>query len=612
MQAPIHTLGILLFLAVHSSGAIRPSTTNDSQHRCGSVLCQTVSELFSKAKLNYGYNYVATIPAGAMNLTIKQMSRSDNLLALKSTDDIFIINGNNRASESGTFEYNEDVYDYNRELGTILSRGPLIKPVVLLVFARGLNTGIKYDYIVPVSSASIGDEEEMQMQWNELGQPIDDLDDNYVDGTVSAQLTRARERKRRKFTWKLLGFGQCNRSCGPGVQPPIFRCIRDSPTRYYSPKRCAFAEKPTFSEDIYHCNRGLCPAFWRAGDFGECICAEGAVEGERTRYIRCVQEQITGKIAEVSEDLCKQEKLPELKETCNCPKLLRRKIYARAQDRPQKVYSRLIGSAATIRQMYNASMLQRRHIRDDRVDKAGVWLMSDWNQQCSDSCKPGYEVRSIYCDRTPPYTDLCDLRFTPEQKRVCAANADAQNEAKTCPQGEWFASEWSNCTGDCFSLQRKRTVLCLRDGVVVDDDECAGSERPKDLDKCTARDVSYCGPKWHYSEWSECSRTCGEGVQRRYAKCLDYDWKQNTMIESNNCKYLDREPVYGACNVQKCEELSGGRVESKLSRTNGDDDADEGESCTDDFANCKRINRQRLCKLQYYQTYCCQTCQGNV
>lgn len=39
-----------------------------------------VSEVFSKAKLSYGYNYVHTIPAGAMNLTAKQLARSDNLL----------------------------------------------------------------------------------------------------------------------------------------------------------------------------------------------------------------------------------------------------------------------------------------------------------------------------------------------------------------------------------------------------------------------------------------------------------------------------------------------------------------------------------------------------
>lgn len=46
---------------------------------------------------------------------------------------MFLINGNNRASESGIFEYNDDSYDYNRELSIITSKGPISKPVVLLV-----------------------------------------------------------------------------------------------------------------------------------------------------------------------------------------------------------------------------------------------------------------------------------------------------------------------------------------------------------------------------------------------------------------------------------------------------------------------------------------------
>lgn len=33
-------------------------------------------------------------------------------------------------------------------------------------------------------------------------------------------------------------------------------------------------------------------------------------------------------------------------------------------------------------------------------------------------------------------------------------------------------------------------------------------------------------------------------------------------------------------------------------------------NCKDDVSNCQRINRQRLCKLHYYKTYCCATCSG--
>ncbi|XP_067620224.1 thrombospondin type-1 domain-containing protein 4-like [Eurosta solidaginis] len=590
--------------AVHESGAIRPATTNDAQTKCGSVLCEIVSEVFSKAKLGYGYNYVHTIPTGAMNLTVKQLARSDNLLALKTIEDMFLINGNNHPSESGTFQYNDDTYDYNRESGVITAKGPISRPIMLLLLVRGPNAGVKYDYTMPVPSSSITEEEELQLQWNEVGQPLEEIDDNLVDGvTVSSQIARARDRKRRKFAWKLLGFGECNRSCGPGIQPPIFRCVRETPTRYYSSKRCAFVEKPVFSADIYHCNRGLCPAYWRVGDYGECKCADGEEEGARTRYVNCVQEQNNGQIEEIAEDLCEQEKLPELKETCNCPKMNRRKMYARGPDKAPRVLSRMIGTPSTIQSIYNSSTPLRRHLRDDRLDKAGMWLMSDWNQECSNVCGAGWEYRSIYCDRTPPYTDLCDFRFTPEQKRVCSGS----QQAAACERGTWFTSEWGNCTGDCFNLQRRRSVLCLRDGMAVDESECDLASRPRTLMNCTHKEVTFCAPKWHYSEWSECSRSCGEGVQRRYAKCLEFDWKQKAMIESSNCRYLEREPVYGTCNEQKCEELNTlYDVEPDTLKN-----IEPPTKCKDEVTNCRQINRKRLCKLHYYKTYCCATCKGS-
>lgn len=34
------------------------------------------------------------------------------------------------------------------------------------------------------------------------------------------------------------------------------------------------------------------------------------------------------------------------------------------------------------------------------------------------------------------------------------------------------------------------------------------------------------------------------------------------------------------------------------------------QNCREELNNCKRINRERLCKLDYYKTYCCLTCHG--
>ncbi|XP_055851602.1 thrombospondin type-1 domain-containing protein 4-like [Episyrphus balteatus] len=578
--------------AVHKTGAIRGVTTNDVKTKCGSVLCRPISEIFSKATLPHGYFYITTIGSGATNLTIKQMASSDNRLAIRSIDNKFIVNGNNYVSESGTYEYNGDAFDYDKELQIIESKGPLSKSIDVLLIVRGINPGVKYDYNIPVASAGISDSEEGETHWNEQGVPLDDVEENKIPDVNEGQPIKPKDRKRRKFSWKLLGFGPCNRSCGAGVRSPIFRCIKDSATRFYTPRRCMFSEKPVFHEDIYKCNLQLCPAYWQTMEYGECVCTDGV--GQHNRTVSCVQEQASGAVEIVDETECEADK-PVESEECDCPKKIRRKIYSQRPDKSAKIYSRLIGSSANVYNSFNQTLGLRKVVKGDQ-DKTGVWLMSEWNSQCSNECgSGGLEQRSIYCDRTAPYTDVCDLRITPAMSRRC-------DQSKKCLEGEWFTSNWSKCSGDCFNLSKKRTVLCIIDGMVVEDDGCNLDEKPTDTKNCTHREVNYCGPKWYYSEWFECSRPCGEGTQRRYAKCLDYDWQENVLQESNSCKYMEREPVYGTCNTQKCEE-----IESLVSSVQNDL---EFPSCTDELASCKRINKQRLCKVAYYQKMCCQSCEG--
>ncbi|XP_059221855.1 thrombospondin type-1 domain-containing protein 4 [Stomoxys calcitrans] len=677
---------IFFLLAVHSTGAIRPSTTKDTQERCGSILCRKVNEIFSQSKLTHGYNYITTIPAGAMNLTIHAMAKSNNLIALKTKDDKYIVNGNNRPSEGGFFEYNDDTYDYNKEASMIKAKGPLNSPVVLMLMVSELNPGIQYSYLLPVPSATITEPEELQSQWNELGQPLDEIEENSVKSPYES---RAKEKRKRKYAWELLGFGPCSRTCGPGKQSPIFRCTRETDSketvkRYYSPKRCANLEKETFLPTIYQCSHGLCPPYWKLGEFGECECVGGFTEGYKRREVFCYQENINGTHVQMDEEKC-EEARPAAMERCNCKKP---KIYARNVEKSSQMYARVIGSPTTIR-----NVLSKRHThsntslstslkRNYREDKAGVWLMSDWNHQCTRDCIYNYEHRTIHCDRTAPYVDPCDPLTQPEPKRTCT------NHSKSCRRGMWFASDWSKCAGDCMNRRRTRMILCVMDGFVVDMKQCDPKTKPVEATICATKDNAFCGPKWHYSEWSECSRSCGEGVQRRYAKCLEYDWKLKEMTESNKCKYLEREPVYGTCHMANCEELrvaahhhhqhhtpASSATNAKLdnavavhtrggsngptavaSPASGPGDGserieyeydgeevlgydtgepDEGideyiyqdlssgnekiviasapkvlQNCREELNNCKRINRERLCKVDYYKKYCCLTCHG--
>lgn len=329
------------------------------------------------------------------------------------------------------------------------------------IFSRTLNPGIKYEYLLPIASDS--EENELSLETDGF------LKAGPEDNAISTSRSSTR---RRKFNWKVVGFSSCTKSCGGGTQSPIVRCVRENPLRYYSQRRCMHSEKPVLNENLLRCNTQPCPAFWRLDDWSDCRCHLG--DGYRERTVSCVQELASSIVIHVDNSACLEEK-PQHKKSCECQKN-RRRTHGRYR-------------------VHSTNGTQQPVSRQTR-EKAGIWLMSDWNQFCSSECGKGVEYRTIFCDRSKPHTERCDLRSTPDLTRPC-------QQEKPCESGEWFAGPWSSCNGNCFNLTRSRSVLCIQQQLIVDDEECRPELRPQSFEKCSHEEVEYCSPRWHYSEWSE-------------------------------------------------------------------------------------------------------------
>lgn len=315
--------------------------------------------------------------------------------------------------------------------------------------------------------------------------------------------TKSPTEKRKKkvsYVWRVIGFTSCSKTCGGGKLTPIIRCVRDGTQKFFAHKRCIHLTKPTLSDDVLRCNVQPCPAYWKLDEWSACNCGLPNEHAHQKRAIECVQELSSGIVIHVNEGAC-IEKQPEKHQDCNCPKqpieFYPNKRHHRHHHNQQHHNQHEHLQAAPVTLVGNSTIGKK--VLDPR--KAGVWLTSEWNEQCSTKCGEGMMYRSIFCERGPK-SARCDIRNTPDTMRTC-------NETAKCNAGDWFIGPWSECFGDCFNLMRSRSVLCIKDEQIVADALCevssngGNSTKPITIETCDVDAVSYCKPKWHYSEWTE-------------------------------------------------------------------------------------------------------------
>ncbi|XP_067084527.1 A disintegrin and metalloproteinase with thrombospondin motifs 3 [Osmerus mordax] len=152
-------------------------------------------------------------------------------------------------------------------------------------------------------------------------------------------------------------------------------------------------------------------------------------------------------------------------------------------------------------------------IQDDTFE----WALKSWSQ-CSRPCAGGYQYTKYGCrkkgDSKMVHRSYCDVSKKPKPiRRMC--------NLQDCTKPQWISEEWEYCTKTCGSLGFQiRTVRCvqfLHEGTnrSVHSKYCSG-EKPESRKPCNR---TPCPAHWRTADWSECSVTCGEGVEKRIVTC---------------------------------------------------------------------------------------------
>ncbi|NXP72281.1 PPN protein, partial [Ramphastos sulfuratus] len=181
------------------------------------------------------------------------------------------------------------------------------------------------------------------------------------------------------------------------------------------------------------------------------------------------------------------------------------------------------------------------------------WSYGSWSE-CSSECGGGFQSRLVFCtidnEIYPDY--MCRSKAQPHNNRTCGHQA--------CPQTKrWKTGEWGPCSATCGGGTQTRSVYCVAfDGQssqgVVDNTECmAFAQQPRSSQPCNMRQCA----TWSTGPWSECSASCGEGVQTRTVTCRT---QQGSQAQDFACLVEPKPSATQPCHKENCIQEIGWHV----------------------------------------------------
>uniref|UniRef100_A0A3B4WPC4 PLAC domain-containing protein n=1 Tax=Seriola lalandi dorsalis TaxID=1841481 RepID=A0A3B4WPC4_SERLL len=140
-----------------------------------------------------------------------------------------------------------------------------------------------------------------------------------------------------------------------------------------------------------------------------------------------------------------------------------------------------------------------------------------------------------------------------------------------CPP-MWDTPDWGQCSQSCGGGVQRRQILCkqrLADGSILElPDTFCPSKSPANQQPCAKQE---CPPHWVTTDWSQCSVSCGNGIQTL----------QTILIRPT---------------VSMCSKLF------LLCTPAGE--------CRDSTRYCEKVRQLELCPLPQFKSRCCHSCRN--
>ncbi|XP_053244492.1 A disintegrin and metalloproteinase with thrombospondin motifs 14 isoform X1 [Podarcis raffonei] len=247
------------------------------------------------------------------------------------------------------------------------------------------------------------------------------------------------------------------------------------------------------------------------------------------------------------------------------------------------------------------------------------WALKSWSQ-CSKACGGGIQYTKYGCrrksDNRMVHRNFCDNGKKPKPiRRRC--------NMQECTQPFWGAEEWGACSKSCGKLGvQVRVVQCtqhLHNGTnrTVHTKYCTG-DKPDARRPCSRIP---CPAQWRTGAWSQCSVSCGEGIQQRQVVCKSND---NNLGQCEN----EKPETIQVCKMAACpgslpsvttNSGTSDHVTPKVqwvpqeSAKNPVTKISSKEPCLGDKSIfCQMEVLARYCSIPGYNKLCCESCGKKV
>nr|XP_054098925.1 A disintegrin and metalloproteinase with thrombospondin motifs 14 isoform X6 [Callithrix jacchus] len=243
------------------------------------------------------------------------------------------------------------------------------------------------------------------------------------------------------------------------------------------------------------------------------------------------------------------------------------------------------------------------------------WALKSW-APCSKACGGGIQFTKYGCRRRRDHhmvqRHLCDHKKRPKPiRRRCNRHL--------CSQPVWVTEEWGACSRSCGKLgvqtRGLQCLLPLSNGThkVMPAKACP-RDRPEARRPCLRVP---CPAQWRLGAWSQCSATCGEGIQQRQVVCRT---NANSLGQCEG----DRPDTVQVCSLPACggnhpnstvraDIWELGMPEEQWVPPSGSlhpiNKISSTEPCTGDRSVfCQMEVLDRYCSIPGYHRLCCASC----